>query len=288
MIEESEGQALLELGLTNRQAKVLLALLRYETSTARALSLSSSLARQDTYNVLDELQKIGLVTKLLSAPTKFAAIPIKDAYSILLNRKIRQTSDLETRTRKLIKRHESQVMRANENEEPKILIVTGRETFVLTLQKALKNSRESIDIASSGNNIPRDIISLIEDLEEAMGRGVKIRCLIDVGADKETRRGFDSLKGNSVFEVRTITNMPWARFCIYDKKELAIVISPLDDFSKASLLWTNCPGMVDAYRNHYETMWLNANCNSNWKNGNAKLLPHNQRKNPRKLEKSIF
>jgi HTH-type transcriptional regulator, sugar sensing transcriptional regulator len=271
MIEESEGQALLELGLTNRQAKVFLALLRYETSTARALSLSSSLARQDTYNVLDELQKIGLVTKLLSAPTKFAAIPIKDAYSILLNRKIRQTSDLETRTRKLIKRHESQVIRANENEEPKILIIPGREAFVLTLKKAIKNSRKTIDIASSGKNLPQGIISLIEDLEKAVSRGVKIRCLTDMDANKETQRGFDSLKRSNSFEVRTIKKLSWARFCIYDKKELSIIISPLDDYCKSSILGTNCPSMVDAYLNHYETMWLNANCDSNWKNGNAKL-----------------
>jgi sugar-specific transcriptional regulator TrmB len=270
MVEEGDVQALVELGLTNRQARVFLELLRYEASTAKTLSLASSLARQDTYNVLDELQKLGLVTKLISSPTKFGAIPIKDALSILLNRKIEQASDLEIRTRKLIKKHESQKTKIHEKKEQKILFISGREAFILTLRKAMRNSQKSIDIASSGNRL-QGIISLIEDLEEAVSRGVKIRCLTDTGVDKETQKAFDILRGTLFFEVRKMTNQSWARFYIYDKKELSMIISPSEDFCRPTLLLSNCPSMVDAYMDHYETMWLNANYFGKWKNSSEKL-----------------
>ncbi len=73
MLEEGKVQTLTELGLTGRQARVFLNLLKCESSTARALSMSSDLARQDTYKVLDELQELGLVEREISVPTKFTA-----------------------------------------------------------------------------------------------------------------------------------------------------------------------------------------------------------------------
>jgi sugar-specific transcriptional regulator TrmB len=263
MLEESEVQILVELGLTTRQARIFLSLLKYKTQSAKNLSITSKLARQDTYKVLDELQEFGIVEKQISNPTKFAAINVQDALTIMLDHKLQQTSDLETKTRLLIKSLKNQDARTTENEEPNLFLVPKGETLSFKLRKAVDMTKKSVDIVSSGRNFPQGLFFLTEELVRAIGRGVKIRCLTDTLEDNDSRsKKLHALQGNPFFEVRTIQTNSKPRFCIYDKKELSVVLSSEKDFAKSSLLWSTCPSIVETYQDHFDMMWHNATTNS--------------------------
>jgi len=67
MPEENEVQTLLELGLTNRQIRVFLELLKHDALTAKAVAVALNLPSQDTYTVLDKLKALGLIEKQLDA-----------------------------------------------------------------------------------------------------------------------------------------------------------------------------------------------------------------------------
>jgi sugar-specific transcriptional regulator TrmB len=269
MLEEGEVQLLTELGLTGRQARIFLVLLKYESSTARALAIASNLARQDTYKVLDELQELGLVERQISAPAKFAAITIHDALSILINRKVKQTSDLEEKTRIIIDSLKTQNAKTTEDEKPKLFLIPEGETFILKIRKAIDNTQKTIDIATSSRNITQAMYFLLAELQRAMGRGVKTRCLTDMlEVEDSQQKTFGGLLENSSFEVRTLPNHSKTWFCIYDKKEVSAVLSPLKDFAKSPLLWSNCTSLVEEYQDHYNMMWDNAACNTQWSKKN--------------------
>ena len=274
MLEEGEVQALTDLGLTGRQAKVFYVLLKFECSTARALANASGLARQDTYKILDELQTLGIVERQITVPTKFTAVPIQDALSILLNHKIKQESDLETKTINLINNIKTQNRRAVEDKEPKIFLIPEGETVVLNLRKAIQSTQKSIDIASSSRSLPQIMFFLKKDLERAVGRGVKIQCLTDVLEDEQSHLAeFFALKDIPIFEVRAVLNHSTTRFYVFDKKELAVVLSSEKDIAKSSVLWLCGTSLLEAFQDYFEMLWLKATCIPQFKK-NAALSNH--------------
>jgi sugar-specific transcriptional regulator TrmB len=259
MLEENEARAFVELGLTSRQARVFLNLLKYKSQTAKTLAVTSKLARQDIYKVLDELMELGLVDRQISSPTKFTAISIDDALTILLNHKVQQTTNLESKTRLLIKNLKNQNPKTAKDEEPNLFLISKGETFVFKARKAVKAAQKSIDIVSSSRNLSQGLFYLLEELERAIKRGVKIRCITDTLEDKGSHsQKLWALSNSPFFEVRTMQNHSKQRFCIYDKKELSIVISSETDFVKSAVLWSNCTSIVDTYFDHYEMMWPTA------------------------------
>jgi sugar-specific transcriptional regulator TrmB len=259
LLHEIEVETLTELGLSGRQARIFLDLSKYKTSTARALSIASKLARQDTYRVLDELQKLGLIERQISVPTKFVAIPIHDALSILLNRKVKQTSSLKSKTKTLINQLKGQNVRTVEDEEPKLFLIPEGETAVLKIREAVETAQKSIDIVTSTHNLSQGMYFVIEDLKRALGRGVKIRCLAEVLESKDKQLEMcRPLEDSSSFEARLTPDHLMTRFCIYDRKRFSGVLSSSKSFAKSSYLWSNCASIVEEFQDYFELMWLNA------------------------------
>lgn len=257
---EGGAQTLRDLGLTNRQIRIFFELLKYEGITARTLASASKLARQDVYKVLDELQELGLVEKRIDVPTRFTAVCFKDALSILLSRKVRETYDLKVRTKKLMNSLRKQNERKEKGGDLKVFMVPEGELVVLRLQRAIQNAGKSIDLVSSNKSLPQGVFSLVADLKRAIVRGVKIRCLTDEPEDYGLQWDiFRGLIATPSFEIRTLPkhlpHHPWERFCIYDNKELCIVLSPEIDFAKSPLLWSNYSGITEVCQTHFDMMW---------------------------------
>jgi sugar-specific transcriptional regulator TrmB len=257
---EGGAQTLRELGLTSRQLRVFFELLKYDGVTARALSSASKLARQDVYKVLDELQELGLVERRINIPTRFEAVSFKDALSILLDRKIKETSNLKAKTKKLMGSLKKENEKKSEDGDPKVFLVPEGELVVLRLQRAIENSEKSINLVSSNKSLPQGMFSLVADLKRAVARGVKIRCLTDEPEDYGLQWDvFRGLIATPSFEIRTLPKRlphhPWGRFCIYDNKELCIALSPEIDFAKSPLLWSNYSGITEVCQTHFDMMW---------------------------------
>jgi sugar-specific transcriptional regulator TrmB len=94
LLREDDVKTLIDLEFSPKQARVFLVLSRLKSSNARTISTASKQARQYVYKVLDELMQLGLIEKELSTPTKFTTIPIHDACTLLLRRKVKNASYL--------------------------------------------------------------------------------------------------------------------------------------------------------------------------------------------------
>jgi sugar-specific transcriptional regulator TrmB len=68
MVDDTDVQVFVWLGLSVLQAKVYLTLLETEQTTARVISEQTKIRQLDVQNALDELQKIGLVTEVPQPP----------------------------------------------------------------------------------------------------------------------------------------------------------------------------------------------------------------------------
>ena len=100
-VEQEATQILNRLGLTSSQAKVYLTLLKLEQATAKTISNTSKVARQEVYRVLVELEENSLVERIIAVPTEFKPISIENGLSFLIGEKRKEISDIQKEAKKL-------------------------------------------------------------------------------------------------------------------------------------------------------------------------------------------
>jgi sugar-specific transcriptional regulator TrmB len=257
VLQEDEVQTLIDLGLTKRQARVILALARFEYSTAYPLAKASKLPRQDVYRVLDELLELGLIEKEIGSPTKFFSLPIQDVCSLLLNRRVENISDLRIRTKILIRNLREPSNKLGDNEKFKVQIIPEGDAFVLKIMKSIDRAQKSVDAIASSKALPQGLFFLADALGKATHRGARVRILTDKIDESEFNTFSPFLNGKD-FETRIISNHSDIRFCVYDKQEVTVVLSSERDFGKSCLLWSDCSSLARTYQDHFDMMWAAA------------------------------
>ncbi len=261
-IKEDDIQTLVDLGLTPREAKIFLVLARSGpgTSTVNTLTKVVKLPRQDAYKILNELQRLGLVEKRVSTPTKFVAVPIREVCSILLNRRRQRTADLLQKTDTMTRNFQvTLTTEVVDDWDPNLSLISEGEAFVQKIKKSVENAKESIDVISPRKAL-QELFYLSETMQKALERGAQIRFLVgNPEPDTSQLEPFQALIDNSSFSIRTVPNHTAVRFGIYDKKAISILLSPEADFSKCALLWTDCTSLIATYQEYYDPLWSAAN-----------------------------
>ena len=83
---------LVSLGLTGRQARVYLALLKTGDAKAQAIAGFAVVHRQEVYRLLGGLAQLGLVQLNVSVPTSYGATPLAEGIKLLLEHKASELS----------------------------------------------------------------------------------------------------------------------------------------------------------------------------------------------------
>ena len=73
-----DQETLVGLGLSAAQAKVYLAIYKSGKAKASAICKSSGIVRQDLYRIIDSLQEVGLIEKVITFPAEYSALPVAD------------------------------------------------------------------------------------------------------------------------------------------------------------------------------------------------------------------
>ena len=100
-------KTLVSLGINGTQAKICLALARIGPSTISEIADASAVARPDAYRAVVELEKKGLIEKIVSTPTKYELLPLSDVLSILIGRREIQSRELQEKSASLLKEYEN-------------------------------------------------------------------------------------------------------------------------------------------------------------------------------------
>jgi sugar-specific transcriptional regulator TrmB len=256
---EYECRALQDLGLTLSQAKVYLTLVTIGNLSARQASTFAQVARQDIYRILTELQQRGLVEKIVATPTKFSAVPIQDTISVLMERKIKETSELQDKTQELIQRVAAKVKTSILEEHQQFVLIPEKEALIKRMKKAVANAQESIDIISSGTVFPNFLFVIAENLKETIAKGVEIRYIVhkpeEIASWPEMVQDFMK---NPLFKLKVLPNPPDTKCSIFDYKEVFIATYPSRGAFQSPALWSNNPCLIIAIQDHFEKNWAKA------------------------------
>jgi sugar-specific transcriptional regulator TrmB len=258
--KDEETRVLTRLGLTITQAKAYLALCQIATSPPKTISKESGIARPDIYRILAELQELGLVERAITKPTMFKAIPPQDALLMLLERRIKETSELQAETRRLFQRFREDKEKTELTvAEPQFVLVPIGEAGVLKRRKAIKSAQESIEVVNSWKRFPKTVLTYAEETKKALQRGLKIRVITEKPeyAELMPKEVFE-FQEIGAFRLRYIPDPPPAIVSIYDKKEILVATLSSTGLEQSPILWTNNPSLVALVRDHFEILWIKA------------------------------
>ena len=249
-------KTLIWLGLTERQAKVYLALLQTGSAGAEAISKLSLVHRQEIYRVAACLQEMGLVETEVTSPIMFSAVPVKQALEIMVNQKTNEFDGGRNRTRSLIDRFNRTDVQASSADKPYFTLVSGG-VCIRKLQSALEGSCRNVKIACTlrlfcqGFTIHEDLVKI------ALEKKVDFRVVTE-RPDGETFPKWviqTLLENTPNFKVRIAhENLPTS-MSLYDDRRLCMAVHNLSDLRGAQL-WSNSESLIVLSREYFENMWV--------------------------------
>jgi Fe2+ or Zn2+ uptake regulation protein len=251
---EEEVQTLRGLGLTFLQAKVYLALVSLGNPTARETAKLSKIARQEVYRIVNELSEVGLVSRIVTTPTKFKPLPLSEGASLLIGRRCKKTYELQTKVRKLLEKRTNKKLGHTNHE------------FKMVPEKApwFRNYRrlETIKTFDLLTSVKRFSSRLLYDKEEwvkGLENGGKFRIVTEKPPpDSSLLPIVNALRKHLNFKFRCTSTKCQVVLAIVDQKEAHLALAPSKRVGPPYLI-SNHPSFVHMAQNFFERCWREAN-----------------------------
>jgi sugar-specific transcriptional regulator TrmB len=258
LLQEEGVQTLVNLGLTVLQAKVYIALATLGTSTGRTTAQRAKVASQDVYRVLSELQEKGLVEKIINKPNKYRPIPIEEGFTMLLQRRNKQTVEIKNMMTEISKNFSGTDKIEDGDEKCQFVWVPQKEAIENKFRNGIETAQTSIDLM----NDSREAMIMHEKIHElkdkALKKGVKIRTILNkTPRGTQTSKPFLAfLERKPEFQVRYLRHFPSsAKLFIKDNKEVFISTTTKVNTLAQPYLWSNNPILVQVIQQWYDIMW---------------------------------
>ena len=247
-------RVLQDLGLTDYEIKVYLALLDNPASQASDVSRVAEVPVSKIYEVLANLEKKGWVESQQS--TRPARYYPKSPSTALQAVRIRQERELKSNEEYLLQELMPRYSKKETQEKPEIWIVRGEYNILAKVQETIDRcKREILVVVPSALN---DVIDLvIPALTEVKNSGVSVRMLLSVQVNKDSLRKLASLS-----QVRLKENM-FGGGVISDAREVILLLGGgnegvVDPSGSALAIWSDHAGLASFARSYFEFLWTEA------------------------------
>ncbi len=261
---EAIGNALAKLGLSKNEIRVYVYLARTGMLKASEISEVISLHRTETYRILRDLEKRGLVSSVFEKPLKFVATPFEKTLDLLIESKKLRLQLLEKKKRDLISLWISLPKAEVEFSKKEVFqVLEGEEQINLKTEEILAKGKSDVCVFASDSDISRFYHSgLLDKLESSEKREFLVKLLTN---DSSKSRFFiKELKLNGVkYSQACPSDLP--SFIIVDREQLLFMIGRngehRDDVGekkeKPAALWTNYEAFVKALSTLFSELWSN-------------------------------
>jgi sugar-specific transcriptional regulator TrmB len=263
---EQDTAILSELGFTVSEAKVYLILTQIGTSGIGSITKATGIHREHMYQIVNTLEKKGLIEKEIGFPTLYRAVPLEAALHMLVNHKQAQITELKGKTETIIEklkiRNKNNVVpTANkEMENHQFAMVPGKEIIVNRLRENIQKAQTSVEVVTTPIRFSSAIQEYVHDWKRALGRGVGIRiCAERHVLEKKSSGIVRALAKNPRFEVKFFFGSADAVVVIYDRKQAFVITSVTANLAGASSLCSTNSSFVALAQHYFESMWNNSN-----------------------------
>jgi sugar-specific transcriptional regulator TrmB len=249
-------KALNRLGLSKNEVRVYLYIARTGEHKASEISEALSLHRTETYRILRDLEKKGLISSVFEKPLKFIATPFKKTLDILIETKKMRISLLEKRKEGLVDIWLSLPKPKMEHERKEVFqVLEGEEQISLKAEELLGSAQKEVFVFTSEQDITSFYHSgVFDSLEKLSKKNVNVQLL----ANYSPKSCFfiDKLRPKRAkYAVSSVDGMP--TFILADDQQLLLLIRKNNERKKLAALWTNYDAFVKAIKVLFLELWSN-------------------------------
>ena len=259
VFQANDVEALVTLRLTSLQAKVYLVLASIGEAKVSTISKNVRVARQDIYRIIAELQKLGLIEKMVKSPCVYRALPMEEAVSVLLHHINKDVIDSRQKGMNLLKRHKAASARGKDNlpeEEYQFVLISEKQAKLKRLSKSTETAQKSIDIVCSWTTLLQSLSESFSMFQKALKKGVNIRWITEKPLDCKARAKTAKLiMQNPLFKLGFVPFAIEKRYWIYDKKEVFIALNPKTNYARSPALWTNAVPLIELAQHYFDSLW---------------------------------
>jgi sugar-specific transcriptional regulator TrmB len=242
------------LGLSKNEVKVYIYIARTGEHKASEISEALSLHRTETYRILRDLEKRGLVSSVFEKPLKFIATPFEKALEILIETKKMKISLLEKRKKSLVDLWLSLPKPEAESERKEVFqILEGEEQISLKADEIVGNSSKEIFVFASEHDIPNFYHSgLLDKLERKSKDNIDIQLLANYSPKSCFFIEKIKLK-KTKYSLSDAEELP--TFILTDNEQLLLFIRKNNGKKRVAALWTNYDAFVKAFKMLFGELW---------------------------------
>jgi len=250
-----------KLGLSKNEIRVYVCLARSKERKASEISEALNLHRTETYRILRDLEKRGLVSSVFEKPLRFVATPFEKAIDTLIRAKKLRIQQLERKKQNLVSIWSSlPKVKTVERRKEVFQILEGEEQIDLKADEMVQNLQVEISVFASEEDIARLYHSgFIDKLEKLSKKNINARLLVN-----------DSMKSRFFTEKTKLTNTRCTRtdagevptFIIADKEKLLLIVRKQESDHqergkrvKTAALWTNYKAFTNTLDKLFSEMW---------------------------------
>jgi sugar-specific transcriptional regulator TrmB len=258
--DDEDAHLLAEIGFTENQGKLYLALLRLGKAGGKIISKQTGISRPVVYRTLNELQKMGLVEREITFPLKFIATPLKQGLQIFMTQKLQQyEKNREKAERFLLKKRNYPEVNLD-REECSFKIIEGKEKIIQIIKLQHHKAKRNAIIISTLGRWMQIINCCFEDYEEALQRKVKYQIVVEKPENKAVfPEQIQVLLEKPNFELKTLCcGALQNNFGVFDDEEATFNFFPSKSLKESPIIWTNHLGFISMAHDQFEKVWKKA------------------------------
>jgi sugar-specific transcriptional regulator TrmB len=247
---------LLGFGLSEKEAKTYLYLLKYGPKTPSPLAKLLKTYREDVHRTLSELIEKGMVRPSLDSPTLYTAVELEIALESALKRHEAEQREMEQRKRALEELSRQQRFRPSDEISTFKILKNVKEVLTVSLSALTSAEKEWIAIIPPVTAVLSSLF-VIDDDKKFIDRGGRIRFITDI-----TYPYVETIQEHleAGMEVRHFDKYSGLTFFVFDGKISMNAIN-LEDLKSTSLnqlatvLWTDDPAYAQYLVSTFEMVW---------------------------------
>jgi sugar-specific transcriptional regulator TrmB len=249
---------LIGFGLSEKEARTYLHLLKYGPKSPSPLAKSLKTYREDVHRTLTSLIEKGMVRPSLDSPTVYAAVDLDPALDFSLKKQESELREMEARKRELQELSQKQRFRPS-NEVSTFKIIKSIKELVAVAIPVVESMQDEWLIATPAYlTVIASLFGVNEVAHEFIKRGGKVRCIVDI-----SYQVIDPVREMIAIgeEVRHIDELG-VPFVVFDKKtSISAINAEIERISlnaPVSGIWTDDPHYAMYLTSTFEMLWNQA------------------------------
>lgn len=248
---------LVRFGLTKTQAKVFIYLGKYGSKTSPDVCKDLKIARTETYQILNVLTSLGIVSTEFSHPARFSAIPMEKAIRTMIKAEQAKVSILASKEEEIAKLWNeipSFFTKSNEPEGEKFQMLQGSPRIHSKMKNMILNAKSGCKLLCGAKDLSRFYYSNLIEIFESLPLELKLIISSEAMTPQFLQNMDKSQVRNGPKNMRTNQC-----FLIKDDDELLIFLRnanypPRNIFA----FWTDSKSLIDSIKTLFDYSWENS------------------------------